>query len=145
MTNIPSAPSFLRRLAAMLYDGFLLLAVWFIAISLGMVVIWLVTGDTEFTNNSLSFIFLELTTFFFYGWFWTHGGQTLGMRAWRMKVIKENGEIPGWSQALVRYLYAHLSWMLLGVGFLMVLFNKNRMALHDNLSHTYLQMIEKKT
>ena len=139
-------PGFLKRIAAITYDLFLLLPVWFIAISIGMAISWLFTGDfSSFTKNNLGFIYMELATFLFFGWFWTHGGQTLGMRAWRLKVVKEDGGQLQWSQALVRYLYAQLSWLLLGIGFLMILIDRNKLALHDKLSHTYLQMLEKES
>ena len=143
MGIMTTPPGFFRRLAAITYDLLLLLPVWFVAISIGMGIKWLLTGNVTFTNHNLGFLYMEFATFLFYGWFWTHGGQTLGMRAWRLKVVKENGDSLQWMQAAVRYIYAQLSWLVAGLGFLWIMIDKNKLAWHDHLSHTYLQLLEK--
>ncbi|MGI8740131.1 MAG: RDD family protein [Gammaproteobacteria bacterium] len=77
-------------------------------------------------------------SFLFFGWFWTHGGQTLGMSTWRFRVIQNNGATITWSQALLRLLTAAISWLLFGAGFLWCLFNREKLALHDIVSGTRL-------
>jgi uncharacterized RDD family membrane protein YckC len=75
----------------------------------------------------------------FFGWFWTHGGQTIGMRAWRIRV--SDYPAPGkvsWKQTLQRFLVALLSWGAAGLGFLWCLFRQDRRAWHDLASSTCL-------
>ena len=85
-----------------------------------------------------------MVIFVFFGWFWTHGGQTLGMRAWRLKVTTEDGKGLNWSRAFLRFLLAGLSWLILGLGFIWALFDKRRQTLHDRLSKTMLIQLPKK-
>lgn len=81
-------------------------------------------------------IYLVTVSFLFYGWFWTHGGQTLGMRAWKLKVLTIDGKPLSWLQALSRFSAAFLSWTVLGLGFLWIAFDQDRRGWHDHLSKT---------
>jgi uncharacterized RDD family membrane protein YckC len=79
------APGFLRRLAAQVYDLFLLIALLFLATAL---LLPFTAGEAVSAQQTLIYrIYLAVISFFFYGWFWTHGGQTLGLRAWKIKVM----------------------------------------------------------
>lgn len=78
----------------------------------------------------------------FHIWFWTHGGQTLGMRAWRIKIFSTDGQSVSFRQALVRYLVAILSLTILGLGFLWVLFDPQKRAWHDLASRTRLVLVD---
>lgn len=75
---------------------------------------------------------LVLAIFFYFGWFWTHGGQTLGMKTWKMKLCSKDGKPVSWKQALVYFLAAILP---LGIGFLWSLFRQDRAALHDMIAN----------
>ena len=77
-------------------------------------------------------------SFLFYGWFWTHGGQTLGLRAWKIKVLTLDQKPISWKQSLLRFVTAIISWAGLGVGFMWVLIDKNRYSWHDHVSKTAL-------
>ncbi|NEX61824.1 RDD family protein [Noviherbaspirillum sp. 17J57-3] len=57
-------------------------------------------------------LFLVIGLYFV--WFWTHGGQTLAMKTWRIRLITENGGSLPWQRALARYL---LSWLWILPGF----------------------------
>ena len=106
-----------RRLAAIVYDSLLLSGVLFVATGLALVLAVLVLGSeavrthNPLTGNPFLSTYLFLVCFFFYGGFWTHGGQTLGMRAWRLRVQQRNGHGISWWQALLRFLVAGL-WLL---------------------------------
>lgn len=100
-----------RRLAAVVYDGLLLLAVLFVAtaLALGLAVALLGGAAVKLKNplvgNPFFQTYLLFICFFFYGGFWTHGGQTLGMRAWRLRIQRrDDGRGIGWWQALARFL-----------------------------------------
>ena len=81
-----------RRLMAIIYDLFLLIALLFIATAAAMV---LNQGNAIQPGQPLYpfyVVYLLIISFIFYGWFWTHGGQTLGMKTWKMKLQQENGQ-----------------------------------------------------
>jgi uncharacterized RDD family membrane protein YckC len=112
-----SSPVWLpRRLAAIVYDGLLLIGVLVgaTALALGLAVA-LLGGEAVKLHNPLQAnpffqTYLLLVCFFFYGGFWTHGGQTLGMRAWRLRLQRRDGRGIGWWQALLRFLIGTL-WL----------------------------------
>lgn len=112
----PSRARLPRRLAAILYDSLLLTGLLFIAGALALAVavaVW--GGGTVVQHNLLQgnpffSTYLLLVCFFFYGGFWVHGGQTLGMRAWRIQVRRQNGHGIGWWQALARFFIGGL-WL----------------------------------
>lgn len=127
------APALLRRLAAVFYDTCLLLALLFVATAL---ILPFNAGQAYTAQQIVYPLYLLLVSFLFYGWFWTHGGQTLGLRAWKLKVLTIDRKPISWTQALVRFASAILSWLMFGMGFLWILFNKDRRAWHDQLSKT---------
>lgn len=134
----PSASLF-RRLAAMVYDLLILVAVW---IAIGFIYMAIAGLDSERDARTLQvtlFPMLFLGTLLFYGWFWTHGGQTLGMRAWRLKVVdgkKLDGRPPNALQCVSRSLVATLSLSSFGLGYLWLYVDANRDTWHDKLSST---------
>ena len=97
----------LRRLAALSYDTLLLLAVLFIVTALVLPL----NGGVAIRHNPFFSSYIFLVCFLFYGWFWTHGGQTLGMRAWKLRLQGYDGGGVTWWQALARFLLASL-WLL---------------------------------
>jgi len=86
---------------------------------------------------------LLLVSFLFFGWFWMRGGQTLGMRAWRLKVIADTGSAVTWSQALRRFVAAGLSWAALGLGYWWAMVDREKRAWHDTLSGTRVVVLPK--
>lgn len=128
-----SAPGLLRHLAAIVYDLFLLAALLFTATAL----ILPLNAGLAFTAQQIIYpIYLLIISFLFYGWFWTHGGQTLGLRTWNLKVLTFNRESMSWKQALLRFITAIMSCGFFGLGFLWVLIDKNQRSWHDHLSKT---------
>jgi len=123
----------LRRLVAVLYDSLLLLAVLFFATAMLLPL----NHGAAFTPDQFFYpAYLLLVSFAFYGWFWTHGGQTLGLRAWKIAVLSEDGRPITWRQAALRFVCALLSWGCLGLGFWWILIDQDRKAWHDRLSKT---------
>jgi uncharacterized RDD family membrane protein YckC len=145
--SMPSMPvaGLPRRLAALIYDSLLLLALWFataallLAASGGL----LSQPDRPPWLLLLERVSLLLVTFLFWGGFWTHGGQTLGMRAWRLKLVRDEGGPISWHQAVQRCLAAVLSLAPLGLGYLWVLIDPHRRAWHDRLSGTRVVVLPK--
>lgn len=133
-----------RRLAAMVYDGLLLLGLLIVVAALVVLGTVLVIGSEAFqahnplVGNPVFFGFLVLVCFGFYGWFWTHGGQTLGMRAWKLRLVTAAGQPVTWGIAAQRFVYALAAWLPLGLGFFWLLIDDERMAWHDRWSKTVL-------
>jgi len=146
-----------KRLVVMAYDGLLLFSVVFLSSALLMAIYkFLLAPETFFIASSLAapdktptltifarnlgLVITALNTlaisFFFFGWFWTHGGQTPGMKAWNLYLVKPNGKFIDWNLALKRYLAALLSWTIAGMGFSWILLNRGKLAWHDMLTNT---------
>ena len=127
-----------RRLLAIIYDLFLLIALLFIATTIAMV---LSGGNAIVPGQPLYpfyVIYLLIVSFVFYGWFWTHGGQTLGMKTWKMRLQQTNGEAMTWRLALIRFVTAMISWSIVGAGYLWSLFSPSKRTWHDIASRTLL-------
>ncbi|MEJ2516085.1 MAG: RDD family protein [Gammaproteobacteria bacterium] len=131
-------PGLLRRLAACLYDGLLLVAVEMLAAGA-----WVAASGSAAAPGNLAFrSFLLVVGLLFFAGFWTRG-ETLGMRAWRLRVVGPDGHPPAWPRALGRAAAAVLSWAALGLGFLWVLVDPERRAWHDRLSGTRLVLVSR--
>lgn len=117
----------------MFYDALLLLAVLFFATAIALP---LNSGQAFTSQHILYPLYLLSISFLFYGWFWTHGGQTLGLRSWKMQLVSRSEKAISWKQAFMRFICAIISWLFLGAGFLWILFDKNKLAWHDYLSGT---------
>ncbi len=134
------AAGFFRRLVAMFYDSLLVLSVLLVATTLVM----LLTRGTLNYHNPFFRTFLFLLCFAFFSWFWLHGGQTLGMRVWRLRVQnRSGGPISIW-QALLRFIVAIPSLALFGLGFLWMLVDRDRMTLYDRFSESVMVVLPKR-
>jgi uncharacterized RDD family membrane protein YckC len=130
-----------HRLMAMCYDLLLLFSLLLFATAMAL----LVTRGALNYHNPLFRSYLFLICFWFYAWFWTHGGQTLGMRAWRLRLQRLDGRPITLWQALLRFLAAIPSWAVFGLGFLWLLVDKKHMAVHDRISESVIVRLPKRT
>jgi uncharacterized RDD family membrane protein YckC len=133
-----------RRLAAMLYDSILVFAIWIVV---GFIVLYaLGVNDARETSgelaqltplqNNILFAAMFASAYLFFGFFWTHSGQTLGMQAWRVRVQNANGSSISWLQSLLRFCSAPLALLALGLGYLWMLADTQRRTLPDIVSHS---------
>lgn len=130
---------FFRRSAALIYDALLLFAAFFLVTAIA---IWLNEGENV-PGAWLRWFFL-VTMYLFFSWFWLHGGQTLGMRAWRLRLQRIDGQpITIW-QALLRFMVAIPSLALAGLGLLWILVDKDKLAWHDRFSESMIVRLPKK-
>jgi uncharacterized RDD family membrane protein YckC len=124
----------LRRIAAMLYDGLLILALLFLST---LPFIALRGGEpVEPGDNLIYQLVLAVVVFAFFVGFWTGPGRTLGMQSWRLQLETRDGGRAGISAATIRFFSSLLSWLPLGLGFLWSLWDKDKLAWHDRLSGT---------
>ena len=129
-----------RRCAAMLYDSLLLAAVLFLVTLLLLPV---VPGAVIEPGNIPYMLYLVAVAWLYFAWQWTHGGQTLGMRAWRLRLRRMDGRDASLTDASLRFTCAFLSWLPAGAGFALAAFHPERLALHDRLSGTVLEVQER--
>ena len=134
----PVRPRLLRRLAALAYDALLLFAVLFAAT---VPVLVLTGGEAVGPSEPAYTAWLLAVSYVYLGWCWTRSGQTLGMRAWRMRVRTRDGARLEWRHALARFAAALVSIGAAGLGLLWVAFDRDRLSLHDRLSGTALEMV----
>ena len=142
--NMPQQPlpaTLLRRLAAALYDSLLIFALW-MAGTLPLLALF--QGEAVPSQSWWYPLYLLFICGAFHVWFWTHGGQTLGMRAWRLWVLDEAGNKLGAKQASLRYIIASLSWLTI-VGLLWCLIEARGRAAHDILCHSNIIHLPKKS
>lgn len=70
---------------------------------------------------------------------WRRGGQTLGMRPWRLRVTDPQGGPAPVRSLAARYAWGSLSLLLAGAGFWWAWIDRERLAWHDRLSGTRLR------
>ncbi|WP_337881663.1 RDD family protein [Rheinheimera sp.] len=141
-----------RRLAAMVYDTLILAALWMLAMGLALAFVALLdkTGlislaayqdEAEFIQkHALWFQLYSLLVFgWFYLYFWVKGGQTLGMRAWRILLLRPDGGLISLKQATIRVLTAFFG---LGNFWVWVRWGKG-LALQDQLAGTIVVKLTK--
>ena len=127
--------SLLRRFGAIFYDSFLLLTVLFVASFIIVIPTRIKPEDPYFF---LFQVYIFIIAYVFFAWCWTRGGQTLGMRTWKMKLVNEDGSLVSWGSALLRFAIAIISWLVFGLGFLWSLWDKQHRTWHDIASKTKL-------
>lgn len=136
------APSLLRRLGAVLYDTLLLAALLMLASFLYVPLVDQALAPPF--NRALYQLYLLAISLAYFCWFWVHGGQTLGLRTWRLRLMARDGGAVTWMQAVRRFLAAIVSWLCLGLGFLWVLVDhREKLAWHDRFSGTRLILLPK--
>ena len=131
-------PGLPRRLAALVYDSLLLFSLLFVAT---VPVLLLTGGEAVGPNQPVFTAYLLAVSYVYFGWCWTRSGQTLGMRAWKMRVRTRGGGPLGWRSSLARFAAALVSIGAAGAGLLWVAFDRDGMSLHDRLSGTVLEMV----
>jgi uncharacterized RDD family membrane protein YckC len=139
-TGAQRAPGILRRLACAIYESLLLAAVVLIATFPFLAILG---GDATqgWRRHALQLWVLAVAGTYLVG-LWTHGGQTLAMKTWRIRLVRDDGGPVGTGRAVHRYLLAALGLAALGLGFLWALFDRDRQFLHDRLAGTALVSVE---
>jgi uncharacterized RDD family membrane protein YckC len=155
-------PSILRRLACMVYEGLLLFAVAFA----GTWLFFLVSGGREASGWLRYALQAYLAALFaaYFLWCWLRGGQTLAMRAWRIRLVAPGRARVPPKVALARLVYAAFlvgaflvalaaafkhgnPWLALatfaltGIGPGWALVDRDRQFLHDRLAGTRLVLV----
>ena len=137
------APGILRMLAAMLYDLVLLFGILLLATTLVVIPLKISHEATTLDGNLLLLfqLYLVAVIIIFYTWFWSHGGQTLGMRTWKFKVVSQSGEQLSLLHAFKRLLLALLTLAPAGLGVWWKFFDSDNQTLYDRLAGSRLILV----
>lgn len=129
--------NFFKRLGAYIYDLMALAAVLMLSVifallavilcnNIGLINLSAYQDIADYLGQSTVFAsYLALVIIGFYGYFWSKGGQTIGMKAWRLRVQNSDGSNITFTQALIR-----MATSAFGLGNILALF-KNRNAFQD--------------
>jgi uncharacterized RDD family membrane protein YckC len=101
-------PTIRRRLAALVYEALILFGIVFLA---GLLFGTLTQQRNGLTHRDLLAAWIAFVVGLYFVWCWTHGGQTLPMKTWRLRVVASDGSPVGAIRALMRYFAAWL-WFL---------------------------------
>jgi uncharacterized RDD family membrane protein YckC len=123
----------IRRLAAGVYDGLLLSA---ILLAAGFVFIVLFGSAVHPPLRYVFQTYLLAVMGVYFTWFWVHGGQTLAMKTWHLRLVVADGRAVPVQKALLRFLLAFAGLVLLGAGWWWALFDREGCFLHDRLAGT---------
>jgi uncharacterized RDD family membrane protein YckC len=122
-----------RRLAAAVYDLFPLLALWMATAGLFLLA---AHGDVDAAHPPAAYryalrVALLVVTAAYFVLSWSRGGQTIGMRAWRLRVVAADGGALPWPRALLRFAVAVPALLAGGLGFLWCLVEREQRGWHD--------------
>jgi uncharacterized RDD family membrane protein YckC len=133
-----------RRFAAIIYDTLLIAAISMGYGAIGVAISrWLSGAETVETNSELHLLFQLgwlVVVIGFFCFFWMKAGQTLGMRAWRLKIVNENTvNTPSLLQCLGRCILAPIGL----AGFLVGLLRSDKQCIHDLATKTQVILLPK--
>ena len=126
-----------RRLAAILYDSLLIIAMWLITTLLLVAFI----NDGAALQGPLFQFGLYFEACLFYSYFWRLRGQTLGMQVWKIKLVSPSLQTLSWQECFARLFFALVSVSMLGLGFIWMLFDPERLTWHDRASGTRVVLL----
>lgn len=143
MSSTPA--SLWLRIAAGIYDLFPLVALWMLTAGAALLV---VHGEVDLAHPSLGWrlglrALLLVVTAAYFVISWARGGQTIGMRAWRLRIVDADGNSLGWLRAILRFVVACVSLLALGVGFVWCLVDRRKRGWHDLAARSVLVRLQK--
>ena len=124
-----------RRIGSLCYEFLLLIAIVFVS---GWAFLLISRNADPALTRPLLQMYLIAVTAAYFVYCWTHGGQTLPMKTWHIRVVTRDGSAIPLRTGLCRYLFALLGFGLLGLGLVWALFDRERQFLHDRLAGTRL-------
>lgn len=131
--NRAQSASLSRRFLSIVYEALLLAAILFAGT---LPVLLLMQHAGAGLTRPLLQLYLPLLCGAYFVWQWLNGGQTLPMKAWRLRLVTRDGAPLTTRHALYRFIFALLSLALFGTGFLWAFIDRDRQFLHDRLAGT---------
>ncbi len=133
--------SLLVRVAAMIYESLLVIAVLFVA---SFIVLPFVGELHSGWQRHLFQAYLAGVLFAYFSTFWLRSGQTLAMKTWRIRLCDHSGGRVSFRQAALRFVVALAGALLVGAGFWWALFDRERQFFHDRVAGTRLVRVPAK-
>jgi uncharacterized RDD family membrane protein YckC len=129
---------FASRFIAFIFDCVVSYGIFLIALSVISFTASVLTGSSIHWSRADLWVVLAFFAweFLYYAYFWTSSGKTIGMFLLGVQVVGEDGSSVGSKRGLVRTLAFPLSFIILGLGFLGILLDRDRRALHDVIAGT---------
>ena len=129
---------FFRRFAALIYDAFLLVALLMVFTGAAL---FLTHGAAIVPATAGPWVYLYRAGLIavvvgYYILNWLRSGQTLGMRAWRIRAINESGHAMSLGAAVLRSVFGFIAWAPAALGVLWLYLDPAHLALHDRFSRT---------
>lgn len=122
-----------RRLGAMVYEGLVVFAILIAFFLFPQIVLH---GFGFQPSGKLQWLHVFLVLLVYFGWCWLHGGQTLPMKTWKLRLVDQSGAPLRPLQAVLRYMAAWPSIVLCGIGIVWALFDRDGLFLHDRIAGT---------
>ncbi|NVD07529.1 RDD family protein [Vibrio sp. JPW-9-11-11] len=156
MSNTDSLPpaGLFRRLGALIYDGLIIIAVEMMAagiviailhalMALGIFHVGSYADVSDFLTNHpvwspIYTAYLAFVWVYFFVYFWTRAGQTLGMRAWKLHLRSANGQAVSVTQCLIR-----IATSGFGLANLLVPLDPKKRGFHDIWANTQVVVLPK--
>jgi len=126
-------PPLIRVYGSLIYELFALVPIW---MATGFIFIYFFDDFFGAYRRSIFQIYLWLISGVYLTYCWTKSGQTLAMRAWKLKIISGRGALTK-KLAWKRYIYATLGALIGGMSFIWALTNKKHLYLHDQILNNY--------
>jgi len=126
------------RFTAYAIDVLVSSGIFILALAAISYVAQIVTGNQVSWNrqNIVVVILYVAWEFFYFGYSWAVSGRTLGMAVLGVRVVRADGAVAEPRRGVIRSLVFPLSFLLLGLGFLGILVQRERRALHDLIAGT---------
>ena len=118
----------------MTYESLLLLGVLSVSFMLPHLAVGMAFGTVLPGWALIGHVFMVLGAYFI--WYWHHGGQTLAMQTWKIRLSTPSGAQPSLARLALRYVLAWPCVLYLGAGLFWALFDRDRQFLHDRLAGT---------
>lgn len=119
----------------MSYDAVIVLGLLMVAAAIASP---LDTGNQHALQDPAFTAYLVLVWFLYLAYCWKNGGVTVGMRAWHLKLIADEGYSINWKSCLLRFFCSLLAILVFGLGFLWSLKDTRRRCWQDMASHSGL-------
>jgi uncharacterized RDD family membrane protein YckC len=119
----------------MIYDSVILLGLLILASAIALP---FGNVDKVALHNFWFTLWLLTVCFAYFGICWRYGGLTVGMRAWRVKLVSASEQVISWPVCLLRFLVGLVSLSVFGLGILWALVDSKNRGWHDLAAHTLL-------
>jgi len=133
-----------RRFGAVIYDGLLHAAIWMTVTGLfnGLVLRGqALQPNQEWLLQVTLFPLLLLGSFSFCSFFWLKNQQTLGMQAWRLKIVNQQNQTLSMRQAIARFGFVVVT---LGIGTFWCIFDTSNRSLQDIVTSSQIKYVPAK-